>query len=136
MEEAPTLHFAGINSTEAQFIWDYEEAIDGEWVGSGPEMSWIEWLGRTGNAALCCGNDDSVTLVHLRNQRIHKVVWPCESGGMAQTVSVIIGAEDRERLAAVVGDRNRPHKHVQRARIVLPPGSTRVPSASFNPTGG
>src|SRR5512144_2364270 len=38
---------------------------------------------------------------------------------MAQTVSVIIGAEDRERLAAVVGDRNRPQKHVQRARIVL-----------------
>jgi hypothetical protein len=38
---------------------------------------------------------------------------------MAQTVSVIIGAEDRERLAAVIGDRNRPQKHVQRARIVL-----------------
>jgi transposase len=38
---------------------------------------------------------------------------------MAQTVSVIIGAEDRQRLAAVVGDRNRPQKHVQRARIVL-----------------
>ena len=38
---------------------------------------------------------------------------------MTQTVSVIIGAEDRQRLAAVVGDRNRPQKHVQRARIVL-----------------
>lgn len=38
---------------------------------------------------------------------------------MAKTVSVIIGAEDRQRLAAVVGDRNRPQKHVQRARIVL-----------------
>jgi transposase len=38
---------------------------------------------------------------------------------MAQTVSVIIGAEDRERLTAVIGDRNRPQKHVQRARIVL-----------------
>ena len=38
---------------------------------------------------------------------------------MAQTVSVIVGAEDRERLTAVVGDRNRPQKHIQRARIVL-----------------
>jgi transposase len=38
---------------------------------------------------------------------------------MAQTVSVIVGAEDRARLAAVVGDRNRLQKHVQRARIVL-----------------
>jgi hypothetical protein len=38
---------------------------------------------------------------------------------MAQTVSVIIGVDDRERLTAVVGDRNRPHKHIQRARIVL-----------------
>src|SRR5512144_146270 len=38
---------------------------------------------------------------------------------MAQTVSVIVGAEDRARLAAVVGDRHRLQKHVQRARIVL-----------------
>jgi transposase len=38
---------------------------------------------------------------------------------MAQTVSVIIGTEDRERLAAVIGDRNRPQKHVQRTRIIL-----------------
>jgi transposase len=38
---------------------------------------------------------------------------------MAQIVSVIIGAEDRERLTAVIGDRNRPQKHIQRARIVL-----------------
>jgi transposase len=38
---------------------------------------------------------------------------------MAQEVSVIVSPEDRARLAAVVGDRNRPLKHVQRARIVL-----------------
>jgi transposase len=38
---------------------------------------------------------------------------------MAQTVSVIVPAEDRARLAAIVGDRSRPLKHVQRARIVL-----------------
>ena len=41
---------------------------------------------------------------------------------MAQTVSIIINAEDRERLAAIIGDRNRPQKHVQRARIVLHSG--------------
>ena len=38
---------------------------------------------------------------------------------MAQTVCVIVGAEDRARLAAIIGDRSRPLKHVQRARIVL-----------------
>ena len=38
---------------------------------------------------------------------------------MAQTVSVIITAEERALLAAIVGDRSRPLKHVQRARIVL-----------------
>jgi transposase len=38
---------------------------------------------------------------------------------MAQTVDVIVDADDRARLAAVVGDRNRLQKHVQRARIVL-----------------
>jgi transposase len=38
---------------------------------------------------------------------------------MAQTVSVIVSPEDRARLAAVIRDRNRPLKHVQRVRIVL-----------------
>jgi transposase len=38
---------------------------------------------------------------------------------MAQTVSVLLTAEDRARLAAVIGDRNRPQKHVQRARLVV-----------------
>src|SRR5207237_5335054 len=38
---------------------------------------------------------------------------------MAQTVCILLGEEDRMRLAAIVGDRNRPQKHVQRARIVL-----------------
>src|ERR1051326_8811592 len=38
---------------------------------------------------------------------------------MAQDVCVIVSTEDRERLAAIVGDRSRPLKHVQRARIVL-----------------
>ena len=44
---------------------------------------------------------------------------PCDSVGMAQTVCVILGPDDRERLAAIIGDRSRPLKHVQRARIVL-----------------
>lgn len=38
---------------------------------------------------------------------------------MAQTVCVIAGADDRQRLAAIIGDRSRPLKHVQRAHIVL-----------------
>jgi len=39
--------------------------------------------------------------------------------GMAQTVSILLFPEDRARLAAVIGDRNRPQKHVQRAQIIL-----------------
>lgn len=38
---------------------------------------------------------------------------------MAQTVSVLVSPEDRARLTALLGDRNRPLKHIQRARIIL-----------------
>ena len=38
---------------------------------------------------------------------------------MAQIVSPIVSPADRERLAAVIADRNRPQKHVQRAEIIL-----------------
>ena len=38
---------------------------------------------------------------------------------MAQTVSVIVSAEERALLSAIIGDRNRPLKHVQRAKIIL-----------------
>ena len=38
---------------------------------------------------------------------------------MAQTVCPIVCAEDRLRLAAIVGDRSKPLKHVFRARIIL-----------------
>ncbi len=38
---------------------------------------------------------------------------------MAQTINVIVGIDDREHLAAVIGDRNCPQKHFRRARIIL-----------------
>jgi transposase len=38
---------------------------------------------------------------------------------MSQTVNVIVSGEDRARLAAIVSDRSRPLKHVQRANIIL-----------------
>jgi hypothetical protein len=38
---------------------------------------------------------------------------------MAQTLCPLVSAEDRLRLAAIISDRNRPQKHVARARIVL-----------------
>ena len=44
---------------------------------------------------------------------------------MAQDVCVILSAEDRARLVAIAGERNRPLKHVQRARIVLHSGDRR-----------
>src|SRR5215203_4920187 len=41
---------------------------------------------------------------------------------MAQTSCVILSGADRERLGAISADRNRPQKHVQRARIILHSG--------------
>jgi hypothetical protein len=38
---------------------------------------------------------------------------------MAQARCPLVSAEDRLRLAALIGDRDRPQKHVARARIVL-----------------
>src|SRR4051812_26429409 len=38
---------------------------------------------------------------------------------MAQSVSLVVSAGDRARLEAIVADRNRPQKHVARARLVL-----------------
>ncbi len=40
-------------------------------------------------------------------------------GSMRTGVSIQVTAADRERLFGIVGDRNRPQKHVWRARIVL-----------------
>jgi hypothetical protein len=36
---------------------------------------------------------------------------------MAQTVSVVLNTAEREQLAAIVADRNRPRKHVERGRV-------------------
>jgi hypothetical protein len=41
---------------------------------------------------------------------------------MAQTSCVILSGADRKRLGAIIADRNRPQKHVQRARIILHSG--------------
>src|SRR4051794_20574443 len=38
---------------------------------------------------------------------------------MAQSVCLVVSAGDRARLEAIVADRNRPQKHVARARLVL-----------------
>ena len=38
---------------------------------------------------------------------------------MAQQICVLLNAAEREQLAAIAADRNRPRKHVERARIVL-----------------
>src|SRR3954469_3554376 len=54
---------------------------------------------------------------------------------MAQTVCVIISAEDRARLAAIIGDRSRPLKHMQRARIVLQ-SADRLPAMEISRRAG
>jgi hypothetical protein len=41
---------------------------------------------------------------------------------MAQTVSIILSAEERARLLVIIGDRNLSQKHARRARIILHSG--------------
>ena len=43
----------------------------------------------------------------------------CDAGSMAQIVCPLVSAEDRARLEAIIGDRNRAQKHMARARIIL-----------------
>jgi len=38
---------------------------------------------------------------------------------MAQNICLVVDDGDRRRLASIAADRNRPQKHIQRARIVL-----------------
>ena len=43
----------------------------------------------------------------------------CYGGGMRKGIEIEVAAGDRARLEAIVADRNRRQKHVERARIVL-----------------
>jgi hypothetical protein len=45
------------------------------------------------------------------------MVWG--DGAMAQQVCVVLRVAERQQLAAIAADRNRPRKHAERARIVL-----------------
>src|ERR1700746_4093170 len=45
--------------------------------------------------------------------------WHSGAGAMAQQVCVVLSAAEREQLAAIAADRNRPRKHIERAQIVL-----------------
>src|SRR5262245_46872693 len=48
-------------------------------------------------------------------------------GTMAQQVCVVLSGAEREQLAAIAADRNRPGKHVDRARIVLASADRQAP---------
>src|ERR1043165_4295265 len=43
----------------------------------------------------------------------------CDFAEMAQEVCVTVSAADPAHLAAIIDDRNRPLKHIQRAQIIL-----------------
>src|SRR2546430_14324372 len=45
--------------------------------------------------------------------------WRWGDGAMAQQVCVVLSSAEREELATIAADRNRPRKHVERAGIVL-----------------
>src|SRR6516164_3066295 len=65
--------------------------------------------------------------------------WHWGTGAMAQQVCVVLSAAEREQLAAIAADRNRPRKHIERAQIVLasadrrPVQQVREASASARP---
>src|SRR5215472_17570829 len=45
--------------------------------------------------------------------------WHWGTWAMAQQVCVVLSATEREQLAAIAADRNRPRKHIERVQIVL-----------------
>jgi hypothetical protein len=69
---------------------------------------------------MCTSSYPFVSLLVLgRIQYLHKAMNYAMLGSSLGGY-VIVSAEDRERLQAVIaGDRNRPRKHVERAGIVL-----------------
>jgi len=58
-------------------------------------------------------------LVVGRNHKISNLAQYVRSCAMREGIIIEVNAADRERLAAVVADRNSPQKHVWRARIIL-----------------
>ena len=62
--------------------------------------------------------DNLDRLVVGRNHRI-PLAGSVRRCRMREGISIEVSAADRERLAAVVADRNSPQKHVWRARIIL-----------------
>lgn len=80
--------------------------------------------------------DAAKPLFLCQKHRIHGSAAPPDPAGMAQTVNVLLRPDNRALLTAVLDDRNRPQKHVQRARYVLlsadrlsGPGAWLLPSA-------
>src|ERR1041384_8463241 len=61
----------------------------------------------------------SLVLVHWHKRSIHRATRVCDSAEMAQEVGVTVSAADRAHLAAIIDDRNRPLKNIQRAQIIL-----------------
>ena len=61
----------------------------------------------------------------MRPSGVDPVWWTvCHLGrlgdrAMAQGICVVVNAAEREQLVAIAADRNRPRKHIERARIVL-----------------
>src|SRR3954451_21191074 len=70
---------------------------------------------RHANSPSSCAASTSA-LTHSCDSQLSRSVLMLD---MAQTVCPLISAADRARLAAIVADRNRPQKHVTRARIIL-----------------
>jgi transposase len=54
---------------------------------------------------------------------------------MAQTVCVVFSTMERTQLAAIAADRNRPRKHVERARILLAAADRHSAQAIAHSTG-
>ena len=64
-------------------------------------------------------SSNHLMLFKLRLGTLVKTVPMCDSPAMAQEISVIVGAVDPARSAAIAGGRSRPLEHVRPARPVL-----------------
>jgi hypothetical protein len=92
---------------------------------AGMLVQWTELAGKIGllrtGDRLVAEEYDLLTLWPI--QPTHERAASYESAGMAQTVCIFVSASDHKWLGALVADRNRQRKHVERA------GASRIRSA-------
>src|SRR5438105_4711434 len=94
-----------------------------------PVMPTLEPMGNVGASALVHSQDSQTR----QDVRYWVMAWGTRA--MAQQVCVVLSTAEREQLAAIAADRNRPRKHIERARNARLGGSILGAAGGAKPRG-